>query len=199
MADVAKLMGVATGTVYLYVESKEALFDLVIRSQAGLEYLEPLKLPIKTPAPGSTLKFIKSQFDLPGQWPALDAALDRPRAENPGAELRSILGELYQTMTRYRVGLTMLRRSALEYPGLYEVFINGQRKRLHKDLVLYLESRIAAGQFMAQKKVSNTAVMLLQTLSWAAVQRHSDPEYRQIDNDEMAECTLDTLVRGMLA
>ena len=31
MVDVAQAMGVAKGTVYLYVESKEALFDAVVR------------------------------------------------------------------------------------------------------------------------------------------------------------------------
>src|SRR5918911_541542 len=31
MADVAREMGVAPGTLYLYVESKEALFDLAVR------------------------------------------------------------------------------------------------------------------------------------------------------------------------
>ena len=35
MADVAKALGVAKGTLYLYVESKEALFDLVVRSADG--------------------------------------------------------------------------------------------------------------------------------------------------------------------
>ena len=32
MADVAEAMGIGKGTLYLYVESKEALFDLVLRS-----------------------------------------------------------------------------------------------------------------------------------------------------------------------
>ena len=31
MADVAEALGIAKGTVYLYVESKEALFDVVAR------------------------------------------------------------------------------------------------------------------------------------------------------------------------
>ena len=53
MSDVAKAMGVAPGTLYLYVEGKEALFDLVVR-RAFLDeppsQLPPL--PIPTPAPG---------------------------------------------------------------------------------------------------------------------------------------------------
>ena len=35
MSDVARRLGVAKGTLYLYVESKEALFDAVLRNAAG--------------------------------------------------------------------------------------------------------------------------------------------------------------------
>ena len=54
MADVAARMGVAKGTVYLYVESKEALFDAVIRHADHREPLQlPDALPIPTPPPGA--------------------------------------------------------------------------------------------------------------------------------------------------
>ena len=46
MADVAEAMGIAKGTLYLYVESKEALYDLVLRS-ADAE--RPLEVPAKLP------------------------------------------------------------------------------------------------------------------------------------------------------
>ena len=35
MADIAEALGVAKGTLYLYVESKDALFDLVARCADG--------------------------------------------------------------------------------------------------------------------------------------------------------------------
>src|SRR3970282_2162396 len=40
MADVAARMGVAKGTVYLYVESKEALFDAVLRHAESDERIQ---------------------------------------------------------------------------------------------------------------------------------------------------------------
>ena len=52
MEDVANALGVAKGTLYLYVESKEALFDLVIR-HADRPGTEP-DFPVKSPKPGDT-------------------------------------------------------------------------------------------------------------------------------------------------
>lgn len=46
MAEIAEAMGVAKGTVYLYVESKEALFDVVLRYADA-----PRPSPFQTPCP----------------------------------------------------------------------------------------------------------------------------------------------------
>ncbi len=53
MADVAEALGVAKGTLYLYVESKDALFDLVCRS-ADRPFERPATLPVPTPSPRAT-------------------------------------------------------------------------------------------------------------------------------------------------
>ena len=56
MADVADALGVAKGTLYLYVESKEALFDCVVRYADHRERIElPDSLPVPTPRPSETL------------------------------------------------------------------------------------------------------------------------------------------------
>src|ERR1041384_8870726 len=53
MGDVADALGVAKGTVYLYVESKEALFDVVLRSaDVPRPIALPPSLPVRTPATG---------------------------------------------------------------------------------------------------------------------------------------------------
>jgi AcrR family transcriptional regulator len=53
MADVADALGVAKGTVYGYVESKEALLDMALRFADGHQAPSPASLPWKTPREGS--------------------------------------------------------------------------------------------------------------------------------------------------
>src|SRR5689334_14491707 len=99
MADVAEAMGVAKGTLYLYVESKEALFDLVLRSaDQGHPLATPRKLPIPTPQPGETLQHVRNR--VAGQSPlrALHAALGRKRVTDPREELTEIVREIYRTL-----------------------------------------------------------------------------------------------------
>lgn len=200
MADVAREMGVSTGAVYQYVEGKEALFDLTVRANAGggVAGLGDLPLPVKTPAPGATLEFLRSALNRPHQWPRLDQALRLPRAADPGQELEAILVEQYALMREYRYGLVLLTRSALEFPGLLEVFLLGLRQLLLKQLSLYLESRARAGQVVPQPDWTVTAGLLIQTIAWANLQRPFDPGLSHFPEDLMEKTVVTTLSRGIL-
>ena len=63
MADVAAAVGVAKGTLYGYVEGKEALFALCLRcaSRTGPVAL-PEQLPVPSPAPGDPQRLIATVF-----------------------------------------------------------------------------------------------------------------------------------------
>ena len=201
VADVARAMGVAVGTIYLYVESKEALFDLVVRHTGAEngEWLDELELPVPTPKAGATVEFLQGLFGRKGQWPALEAALKRERAEDPGAELEGVLREQYQLMLRHRMGLVLLMRSTLEFPGMTDVFIFGLRKKLLAYLERYIDMRIKAGQFREPKNRFATAAVLTQTIAWANLQRPFDPGFSEMDERTVEDATIETLVNGIVA
>jgi AcrR family transcriptional regulator len=200
VADVAKVMGVAVGTIYLYVEGKEALFDLVIRHTAAEdpEWLDDIEVPVVAPAPGSTVEFLREVFGRKGQWPLLEAGLKSRKAPDIRAELDGIVREQYRLMKRHRRGLVLLMRSALEFPGLSEVFVLGLRKRLLEGLAKYLASRIAAGQVRPLADVAATAAVLTQTIAWANLQRPFDPGLSHFTEQAVEDATVDLIVSGLL-
>lgn len=200
VADVAKVMGVAVGTIYLYVEGKEALFDLVVRHTAAEdpEWLDDLEIPFPAPAPGSTVEFLRGVFGRQGQWPRLEAALHAPRATEIRSELDGVVREQYLLMTRHRRGLVLLMRSALEFPGLAEVFVLGLRKRLLEVLSQYLSLRMTAGQIRPLTDVAATAAVLTQTIAWANLQRPLDPGLSAFSEQTVEDATVDLIVSGLL-
>jgi AcrR family transcriptional regulator len=201
MADVAKAMGVAVGTVYLYVEGKDALFDLVVRStaSAGTDWLPELALPVPTPAPGQTIAFLRELFSRRGQWPCLEEALARPQAEDPHAELQGIIREQYDLMVRHRRGLVLLSRCAMDFPGLLETFVFGLRATLLTYLEAYLRSRILSGQFHPHADPYAVAALITQTIAWANLQRPFDPGFARLGDEAISAATITLLVRGVLA
>jgi AcrR family transcriptional regulator len=200
MADVAKAMGVAPGTIYLYVEGKEALFDLAIRHAVadGPDWLDDLEVPVPAPEPGSTLGFLQEVFGREGQWPALANALGSAAAEDIRAELDGVVREQYRLMTRHRRGLMLLARSALEFPGLSEVFVLGLRRRLLDGLASYLSARIAAGRIRPLTNVAATVAVMTQTIAWANLQRPHDPGLNAMPEDVVENATVDLIVSGLI-
>lgn len=199
MADVAKAMGVAVGTVYLYVESKEALFDLVIRygSVDDPAWLDALEIPVATPQPGATMAYLREVFGQT-EWPCLVAALSKKRAKDPADELAGVLCEQYHLIRRHRRGLLLLMRSALEFPGLAEVFVLGLREKLLEHLVRYISLRAESGQFRTPSDLRATAALMVQAVTWANLQRPLDPGLAALDEETVETSTLELLVQSLL-
>src|SRR5678816_2978093 len=119
MADVAATLGVAKGTLYLYVESKEALFDLLARfADADQPFAQWPPLPVRTPKPGATVKYVRERLAQSGVPPALAKVLGQKRTVDVRAELEAITRDLYDTVARNRRGIKLLDRSARDYPDL---------------------------------------------------------------------------------
>src|SRR5262245_20831984 len=106
MADVAAAMGVAKGTLYPSVASKEALFDVALRhADAPRPLAAPATLPIRTPAPRRTLQYVRDRLAREPASPTLRVALARGRTSAGGDELERVLREIYEAMAQNRTGI----------------------------------------------------------------------------------------------
>ena len=198
MADVAAAMGVAKGTLYLYVESKDALFDLVVRcADTAHPATIPPNLPLPTPRPGATLQHVRKRLATQQPLPSLTAALDRKRVANPRAELTEIVRELYHTLHTNRRAIKLMDRSAQFHPELAAVWFTGARGALLGALATYLEQRIRPKLFRPVPDTAVAARVILETVVTWAVHRHWDPSPHAID-DQVAEDTVVQFVLGGL-
>jgi len=190
MADVATAMGIAPGTLYLYVESKEALFDLVVQ-RAFLDQPPgpPPHLPIPPPPPGATLRHVSERFARDAKTPALHAALARPRLADGRAELDAVVRELYGMMARNHRGMKLIERSALDRPDLATLFFKRLRRGLIESLTRYLERRVRQRAFRPVPDAAVAARLIIETVAWFAMHRHGDLEPTVID-DAVAEDTV---------
>src|SRR6266436_690558 len=103
MEDIASSLGVAKGTLYVYVESKDALFDLVVRCADTAKSFERIpRLPIPTPKSGATLRYVRERLAENQNLPALAKALARNRPASLRDEFVAIVRELYDTVERNR-------------------------------------------------------------------------------------------------
>lgn len=198
MSDVARAMGVSAGALYGYVESKEALFHLLVDRAFTAGPAEPPELPVRTPQPGETLARLRERLTSETALPVLAAATARARVRDPRIELEQVLTELYDLIERTRAGTALLERSALDEPALATLYYAGMRRDLLARLTQYLERRMRARQLRRVPDAAVAARLVLETITWFARHRLRDQDSASIDDATARASTLDFLIAGLL-
>lgn len=198
MADVARALGVAPGTLYLYVESKEALFDLVV--QRGFRQDTPPlpTLPLKTPAPGTLLRHVRERCAQEMQFPTLVRALASRRPKDMRSELEAIIRELHSTLSRNRQGFRLIEHSAIDWPELAALFFQKMRRELIRQLVRYVQLRMDQGLCRPLPSADIAARMIIESIAWFAMHRHGDLDPALMDEAIAEETVVAILVNGIV-
>lgn len=199
IADVAARMGLSKGSVYTYVESKEALFDCVLRFADRSERIElPDTLPVATPRPDTTLEIVKRRLAEEGTLPALSAALSRARVVDARSELETVLGELYDALARHRTAIKLLDRCAADYPELAKVWYGAGREGALSLLSRYLDERARRGRLRRFENSAVAARIVLETLVFWAVHRHWDPSPQEVHEASAKRAALAFLTSALV-
>jgi AcrR family transcriptional regulator len=199
MEDIASSLGVAKGTLYVYVESKEALFDLVARCADTVPSFEPVpRLPIPTPKRGATLAYIRKRLAQDQNLPSLAMALSGTRAVPLREEFQEIVRELYGTVDRNRQGLKLLDRSAKDLPELAGLWFEGARGGLVTALNHYLDREIRNGTMRQVADVTVAARLIVETIVFWAVHRRWDPHPQKFDDSAARETVIVLLTDALV-
>jgi AcrR family transcriptional regulator len=199
MEDIASSLGVAKGTLYVYVESKEALFDLVVRCADTVQPFERIPhLPIPTPKPGGTLAYVRKRLTENQQLPSLAKALVRKRPAPLRGEFEGIVRELYNTVERNREGIKLLDRSARDLPELAALWFEGARGGLVAALSQYLEREIRRGAMTRVTDVPVAARLMVETVVFWAVHRRWDPHPQIVDDTTARETVIHLLTEAFV-
>jgi AcrR family transcriptional regulator len=200
MADIAEELGVAKGTLYLYVESKEALFEQALLHADRAEPIPlPRALPLPTPRAGSTLRRVRARLDRDAKLPALEAALGRRRARDSRAEVETIARELFRLLAAHRIGIELLDRCGPDFPELAQLWSAGGRGGVVALLERYLRARVAVRQLSPLANAALTARITLEVAAQWAVHRHCDPtpDPRLVDEARVEDAVVEFVSRAL--
>jgi AcrR family transcriptional regulator len=199
MSDVAEAVGVAKGTLYGYVDSKDALLTVCLQwaDEPGPISL-PETLPVPTLPANQLGMLVKRALDQELVQPLLARALGREQAEDPIEEMSEIVGELYDLMCANRNRIKLLDR-CMDHPELVGLWQSQGREQSRLAIARYIEKRIATGQIRSLPNVRLAARIVIETVATWAVHIHWDRAPEVFDQDEARENAIDFLVRGLRA
>ncbi len=198
MADIAREMGVGHGSLYNYVESKDALFLLLVEQWGNPDSsLEGRDLPLRTPSMAGIVEQLRQRIHDTFPLPSLDAALKRKKAADAPAELRAIVLELFLQTERSRDGATILERSARDVPELFGLFFEQVRRNLFSRLTRYVAMRMTTGDFHSADPPT-TARWIIESVTFFARHRFQDPHPQDLDDDAVRQTIVDLVTRSLV-
>ena len=198
MADVAAEAGVSVGTLYNYVESKDALLLLCAVYAFDPDEAVAGGLPLTVSSRKAFLAKLAHHIDLLAQVPALDAALAaKSPPKDVAAECAVIITELFDLIARTRRGMDALERSARDVPDLAELFYGGVRFRLLEQLTDYIARRAKQRRIPPAIDAAVTARFAVESVTWMARHRHGDPDGGQMNFDGVRASTIQLVTRAI--
>jgi len=199
MSDIAREMGVSQGTLYNYIESKEALFQLVcergFNNSASQAQRKP---PIASVSFETMLQKIREQGSSNARLDRLRAALRTSDPVDARAELEAVLREFYSVIERNRHGFDLVERSTGEVPELaHMLFVEG-RGRTVDAFARYITSRVQSGHFKPVPDAPTAARFIIEAITWFARHRHNTPDSQMISDRDALETTIHFLVSAFI-
>ncbi len=200
MSDIAEGLGVAKGTLYGYVESKEALFDAAVRFADGnAERPTVSQLPLRTPAPGQTVAYVRQRVAEESADMMLVHVITGKRVfRDAAAEIEAVLSDLYHRIARNRLALKLVDSCAADYPELARAwFLEGRLAQVQL-LSELLKSRAARKRYRRVGEPDVIARTLIESVAFWALHRHFDPSPQATDDATAEKALIDLMTQGLV-
>lgn len=195
VAHVSERLGVSVGTIYRYVDSKEALFHLAVLEALG-EAPDELAEPLQVSGIGETVRRLRSVVAGDRLWDRLEAALAAPAPADVRAEARQIAEQLYASMALRAPVIRLLDRCAHEIPELTEIFDRQVREPLMRDLTAWAVKRGLAAD-ADTPSAGALARGAMEAVAWLAKTRPGDPTAAGMAEDDARAAAVTIFVNAL--
>ena len=191
MSEVAAEAGVSSGSLYGYVENKEALLKLAILAAVGRsETVDQLPLPCA--GSEEAVAVVRQHIEQHMRWSGLDG-LQTAQGVASDEAIGAVIRELFDILSRSRQLIWLLDRLALELPEFRVVHFEELKLPYLAALARLLERFAPTGSTDPQLMARG----VLEFVAWFAMHRHRDALVPSVSDEEALAMVL-TLLRGGL-
>jgi AcrR family transcriptional regulator len=200
--DIAKKAGLSVGTLYLYADSKQALFELALQAAApwvdvGRE-VDLATLPQRARGMDATAALLDDAFRQRVHWPILKAALRGTAPHDVDAEIAAVVGELFDLLSRERSMIELLDRCAWELPQLRDVYVERARVPYFGDLARYVERRRGMPSDGRGEHPAAIGRAVVEMVAWMAMHRTREKAALPFDADAARSACIAVACGGLL-
>lgn len=197
LGDIANRARVSVGTVYLYAESKEALFELVLRRAFGDDHPDLAAMPFGGSAGDDLIAWVWGRFEDISRFPLLEAAAARSRPADPLGEMEGVLREIWSWMSRHWQAIEIIERCARDWPELQLLFYKQFRRRVFGLAITLVSRRMDEGVFRRYADAATLVRVMAESIAFFAMHRHVRPDSADLDEDVCRETVIAMALAGL--
>jgi len=172
VADIARHLNAATGTLYLYAISKQALFYLAVKRLCG-QSLEDETIPVRIKGFAESAQILQDAAQRLAHWPKLSAAAKSTNQVTVD-QLHHIAEEAYDLLRAQQPLLRLLDANTVDIEEIRILHLEDLRATYMADLVAIVAKLPGAGAEI--EKLILAARGALELMAWYAIHRKSEAD-----------------------
>ncbi len=196
MSDIAAEMNCSTGTLYNYVDSKEALFEHAIVAGFTQTLPDSETLPLGFPEP-TAVEVIARRSKQIAEGSALELANQRQEVKNPAEEVTLVVTAFFVFFSDYHPVLDMIEASHLDYPDVATAYLEARRDLVFEPWRRWVVRRQEQGLFRQDIDPLWVTRYLIEILAWAGWKARDcgEPYDEDEARDAIVKLALSSLLR----
>ena len=202
VAEIAREAGLSVGTIYLYADGKQALFELAVRAAAPEPdaggVIDLAVLPVRARGIEATAALLDHAVRQRARWPVLKAALRVSAPRDVDAEIAAIVGELFDLLSRGRALIWLFDRCAWELPWLRDIYVERVRGPYFGDLARYVRRRGKMPRLGGGKYPAAVSRAVVEMVAWMAMHHARDLGAVQFDQAAARRACIAIACDGLL-
>lgn len=196
MSDIAVEMKCSTGTLYNYVDSKEALFEHAVVAGFNQSVPDCEVLPLALPKPGARQVITQRAREI-AEGSGLDLTNQLVEAGSLAEEVTLIISDFFLFFCDYYPVLEMIESSQLDYPDVATAYLEARSELVFAPWIRWVRRRHEEGRFRQDIDPEWTVRYLIEMIATGAWKiRHDSGAYdEEKARDALIKIALATLLR----
>ena len=192
ISHIARKIGVSVGTIYHDFTGKEEIMHFLLKCTLDPDFIErDFERPITEELFWDLDQEIKDAFE------SIADEFGR-NLEHAGTSygFEDLISDAFDLMSRYAVGCLFIEKNLMDCGRLIQYYTD-YRKQFFDTMSAYMESFIQTGIIRSLKSVKLSTSLIIETLSWWAMDvRYVTFEKQDISPEEAKEVCMDNMIHA---
>ena len=194
MINVAQHLNVSVGTLYIYIKSKKALYDITLMSIFDNNFYNKIQ---NLPFEGIEHNILLEQYVHKVFNKYISDYKNIIEKKDIDNDFEIVISSIFTLMTNYWPGMSIFEKGDDSWPKFSKYYFN-IRSEYFDLLKIYIEKKISQNIIRPLENIDIYSRLIIETIAWFAIHRNFDEDLKKFDNSTIKNIVIDSLKHSFL-